>query len=120
MDTSSALANKSAALAEEAGRVFVEISDSATLAADRVRDIATATREQNTAGHGIAGNVEKVARMRGQPDQPGDGRGQSSDPACRLGGRAIGRNRDRTGPAGRATAATDGFFPDRSERHGGG
>lgn len=63
MQVSSTQANKGAALAEEAGRVFAQVNESTRQAAIRVRDIAVASREQNAAGQGIASNIEKIARM---------------------------------------------------------
>jgi len=68
-------------LASEAGNVFSRISDSTKQAASKVRDIASAAREQDMAGQGIAQNVEKIAQM---TEQNGAATADVSDSARHL------------------------------------
>lgn len=63
MKDSSDQANKGVKLADEAGEVFSRISGETKEAAVKVRDIASAVREQSTAAQEIAQNVEKMAQM---------------------------------------------------------
>ncbi|MBS4095508.1 MAG: methyl-accepting chemotaxis protein [Sulfuricella sp.] len=63
MEHSSNHAGEGVKLASEAGNVFSKISNSTKQAAFKVRDIASAAREQDMAGQGIARNVEKIAQM---------------------------------------------------------
>ena len=63
MEASTAQAQKGTSLANEAGEAFLQISTSSHRTAERVRDIASSSQEQNAASQSIAKNVEHIAQM---------------------------------------------------------